>query len=76
MDVMTWFSDYWPALAAAVVGIVICTCAGLLSLVPDPEQPGRFLPVYAVALTLFLGGLALILWCEDVSEYLGGILQT
>lgn len=64
-----WFSDNWIALAAVLGGIVACTAAGLMALIPDPEQPAKFLPVYAFSMTLFLFGLILILWCEQAHTW-------
>lgn len=66
---MDWISENWMAIAAVIGGIVVCTFAGLLALTPDPERPARFLPVYLIALLLFLLGLSLILWCESVHEW-------
>ena len=74
-EIGMWFGENWVAVLAVVAGIVICTGAGLLALVPDPEQPLRFLPVYAVSMSLFLFGLVLIAWCESVEEYIGDIRE-
>lgn len=64
-----WMAGSGLAVVAAVVGAVVCTLGGLLSLTPDPERPLRFVPVYVVSLAIFLGGLGLILWCEQVADY-------
>lgn len=53
-----------------VLGIGVCTGAGLLSLVPDPERPAKFVPVYAVAVALFLAGLAALFWFQPIGTYL------
>jgi hypothetical protein len=64
-----WFAGNGLAVVAAIAGIVLSTLGGLLSLTPDPERPLRFVPIYILSLTIFLAGLGLILWCDQVSEF-------
>ena len=64
-----WFATYGLAALMVVVGIVISTGGGLLSLTTDPEQPAKFIPVYLVSMTIFLAGLGLIMWCAQVAKY-------
>lgn len=59
----------WLAVGIAVLGMLVTTGGGLLSLVSDPERPARFVPVYLVAITLFCGGLAMVLWCETAGDW-------
>ena len=68
-----FFASYgWILLV--IVGIIISTLGGLLSLTPDPERPGVFVPVYALALVMFIAGMGVIVRCsalaEDISWYL------
>lgn len=63
-----WLAEYGIAIGVAIVGMLVCTGAGLLSLTPDPERPTRFLPVYLVAMTLYVGGLYLVLWCDELAK--------
>ena len=64
-----WFAEYGLATVVVVAGVVVSTLGGLLSLTPDPERPLRFVPVYIVSLAIFLAGLGMILWCEQVSDF-------
>ena len=57
----------WPILAL-LVGVALCVAGGLLGLVPNPEKPARFVPVYVLAAVLFLGGLALVFWFQRAGE--------
>lgn|GEM_PF-5112427 len=54
-----------------ILGMGICTGAGLLSLVPNPEEPIKFVPVYTLSISLFLGGLATIFWFQKIGNYIG-----
>jgi hypothetical protein len=65
----SWLSENWVAVVAVIAGIICCVSAGLIALIPDPERPSRFLPIYFLALTMFLFGLSLILWCESVHQW-------
>lgn len=60
----------WMAVGIVVVGLLITTGGGLLSLIPDPGRPARFVPVYIVAMALFAGGLWLVVNSEDYSQQL------
>lgn len=71
-----WLSENWMSVAAVVVGIVLCTGAGLLALTPDPEKPAKFLPVYVLAMLLFLVGLALVMRLEVVMQIPERFLNT
>ncbi len=62
----------WLAVGLVIVGILVTTGGGLLSLLPDPERPVKFVPVYVLALLLFCGGLALVLWSQEAGQYLTG----
>ena len=57
------------SLLILLLGIGVCVGAGLLALVPNVERPARFLPVYVLTGALFLGGLAMILWCQPIADY-------
>ena len=57
----------WPMIAL-LAGIALCVGGGLLGLVPNPERPARFVPVYLVAAALFLVGMALVFWFQRVGE--------
>ncbi len=59
-----WWAEYSVTIACIVGGMLICTAGGLLSLRPDPEKPKTFLPVYVVSMSIYLFGLALIVWQE------------
>ena len=54
----------------AIVGMLVCTGGGLLSLTPSPERPLVFIPVYLSSLLIFNCGLAMILWCSEISGVL------
>ena len=62
------------ALLMLVLGIGLCIGAALLALVPPLEKPVVFVPVYAVAMALFVGGLALVLWCQPVGQAIGSLM--
>lgn len=53
---------------AVIVGMAICTGAGLFAMTPDIEQPKRFIPIYLVSIVLFVGGLFLIVWPSIPTE--------
>lgn len=59
-----FFAEHWLTIIWAVTGMIICTAGGLLSLTPDPEKPGRFIPVYLVAMLMFITGLGMIVRCQ------------
>ncbi|MFQ5732917.1 MAG: hypothetical protein ACE5KM_13325 [Planctomycetaceae bacterium] len=73
-----FFADHWLTIVWVVAGMIVCTAGGLLSLTPDPEKPAQFLPVYFLALLIFVTGLLMIVRCttflNDVygfGEYFG-----
>ncbi len=57
----------WPMIAL-LTGIALCVGGGLLGLLPNPEKPGQFVPLYLLAGALFLGGLAMVFWFQRVGE--------
>ncbi len=72
----SWLGENWLSLVAVVVGAVLCTLAGLLSLTPDPEKPAKFLPVYLLSIVLFLVGLALVMRLGIVMQFVEQIVET
>lgn len=53
-----------------ILGMGICTGAGLLSLIPSLEEPVKFIPIYTLSMSLFLGGLATIFWFQKIESYI------
>lgn len=64
-----FFAENWMAIVWAAAGMIVCTMGGLLSLMPDPERPQRFVPVYLMALVIFVIGLAIIVRCQQLAEW-------
>lgn len=67
---MSLFVLYW---AVIIVGIVIAVGGGMLALYADPERPAQCIPVFVIAGSVFLGGMALVLWYQPVADGLRGL---
>jgi len=66
--VSEFFWNYGLSIILGIAGMLVCTGGGLLALTPDPERPAVFVPVYVASLLIFIAGLALIMWCGNISE--------
>lgn len=56
-------------------GMLVCTAGGLLSLRPDPEKSKAFVPVYILSMSIFLFGLAMVVWQQDLWKEIGELFS-
>lgn len=69
---MESLTPYLPAIATAIVGMLVCTAGGLTALTGDPDHPASFVPIYLVAALLFITGLVAMTWSPEIGAWVSG----